>query len=338
MSIKVSVIVPIYNVENYLSQCLESIINQTLTDIEIICVNDGSTDSSKQIIENFLKNDKRIISVNKHNEGYGAACNTGLRLARGEYISIIEADDFIDQNMLKDLYKLATENKSDIVKASYYEYKNFNINEESIEKINWSKQYSMPDKTFTIKDCPQLLYFHPSIWSCIYKREFLNKNNISFVETKGAGWVDNPFQIQTLCLAKRIFYSDNPYYYYRLDNPNSSSNIVNISNPFDRSDEVHSLITSYNINDNNILAHLYKREFSYIHIVLNGIQENMFETAYKKINDMIKRMDKDIIKNNQYINEYEKSFYEKCQTKDGIKEMMYKIKENNTKVKVTCND
>ena len=100
MDYKISVIVPVYNVENYLSQCMESIINQTLKDIEIICINDGSTDLSKEILEKFQKEDKRIILVSKSNGGYGSACNTGLSLARGEYISIVEPDDYIDKNML----------------------------------------------------------------------------------------------------------------------------------------------------------------------------------------------------------------------------------------------
>ncbi len=334
MKHKISVIVPVYNVENYLAQCIESIINQTLRDIEIICINDGSSDSSKEILEKFQNEDKRIIIINKTNGGYGSSCNAGINLAKGEYISIVESDDFIDKNMFEDLYNFAKENNADVVKSAYYEFKD---EDSEISKINWSKQYKMPEKTFQIKDCTQLVYFHPSIWSCIYKKTFLDKNNIRFVEAKGAGWADNPFQIQTLCLAKRIFYTDNAYYYYRLTNPASSSNIVNIKNPFDRSDEVHGFLDKNKIKDKNFYAHLYKREMSYIHIVLGGITPELFDFACEKINQMVKRMNKNILYQNKFVNDYEKWVYERCLSKDGILELTKRIQEQKRKAPIVIN-
>lgn len=324
MGHKISVIVPVYNVENYLSQCLESILNQTLTDIEIICINDGSTDSSAEILKEFQKEDERVFVLNKTNSGYGSSCNAGLRLSRGEYISIIESDDYIDKNMLDDLYNLAKEHNADVVKSSYYEYEDIN---NTVSKINWSEEYNMPKDAFKIADCTQLVYFHPSIWSCIYKKSFLDKNSIRFVEAKGAGWADNPFQMQTLCLAQKILYTDNAYYYYRLTNPSSSSNIVNIKNPFDRSDEVHEFLMKHKIRDKNLFAHLYKREISYIHTVLAGVSAELFDFACKKIDDMIRRMDRKILFSNKYVNDYEKSFYEDCKSKEGIKTLMKRIQK-----------
>ena len=122
MDIKVSVIVPVYNVENYLKQAISSVINQTLKEIEIICVNDGSTDSSKAILDEYQKSDDRIIVVNKSNKGYGAACNTGLKLARGKYVAILEPDDFIDAEMYENLYSLAQSCDADMVKSAFYEF------------------------------------------------------------------------------------------------------------------------------------------------------------------------------------------------------------------------
>ena len=335
MSYNVSVIVPVYNVENYLSQCLESILNQTLKNIEIICINDGSKDSSKNILEKYQSQDKRIVILNKSNAGYGAACNYGLMLAKGEYISIVEPDDFIDKRMYQDLYELASAKKADIVKSSYYEYRDYaESEEESINKINWSEQYKMPDETFTIENCPQFLYFHPSIWSCIYKTSFLKKNKIKFVEPKGAGWADNPFQVKTLCLAERIAYTDNAYYYYRLTNPQSSSSVVNINNPFDRSDEIHNFLDSNNINNENMLAHLYKREFGYIDIVLSCITTDLFDYAFTKINKLVKRMNTNIIYNNKFINDYEKNSFKNCLTKEGLTELMKQVKQRNNSLAV----
>ena len=119
---KVSIVVPIYNVEKYLRECLDSIVNQTLKDIEIICVNDGSTDSCPQILEEFSKKDNRIKVINKANSGYGASMNIGLAAATGEYIGIVESDDFVKTNMFEDLYNLAKENDADVVKSDWFYY------------------------------------------------------------------------------------------------------------------------------------------------------------------------------------------------------------------------
>ncbi len=327
MDYKVSVIIPVYNVENYLRECLDSIVNQTLDDLEILCINDGSTDSSGEILEEYRLKDSRVIVINKQNEGYGAACNTGLRMARGEYISIIESDDFIDSKMFEDMYNLAIRKNVDIVKSAFYEYED-RENGSNINKINWDEDYEMPQEVFNIEEHSQFIYFHPSIWSCIYKKEFLDKHNITFVEAKGAGWVDNPFQVQTLCLAKRIFYTNEAYYYYRLTNPTSSSNIVAISNPFDRTDEVHSFLNFIKEKDNDLWAHLYKREFSYIDTVLRGLTQELFPHACKLIKKMISDMDEYIINSNNLINDYEKDFCEQCKSDRGISNVMKVLQEN----------
>ena len=107
----VSVIVPVYNVEKFLDQALVSIENQTLRDIEIIVLNDGSTDSSPEIIKEHAKNDSRIIVSNKKNEGYGATCNKGMDLAKGEWIAIVEPDDWIDENMYFDMVNFASDSE-----------------------------------------------------------------------------------------------------------------------------------------------------------------------------------------------------------------------------------
>ena len=119
---KISIVVPVYNVEKYLKKCIESIINQSLQDIEIICVNDGSTDSSLEILNDFASKDKRVVVINKTNSGYGHTMNMGLNTATGEYIGIIESDDFADLRMFEELYKLAKDNDADIVKGDWYNY------------------------------------------------------------------------------------------------------------------------------------------------------------------------------------------------------------------------
>ena len=115
MNPQISVIVPIYNVEKYLAKCIDSIINQTLTNIEIILVNDGSTDNSRKIIDKYDKKDSRIKVIHKKNGGQGSARNAGLDIAKGEYIGFVDSDDWIDSNMYENLYNAAISNNADIV-------------------------------------------------------------------------------------------------------------------------------------------------------------------------------------------------------------------------------
>ena len=116
---KVSVLVPICNVEKYLAQCLDSLVNQTLQEIEIICINDGSTDNSLSIIKEFAAKDNRIVIIDKPNSGYGDSMNRGLAIAKGEYIGIVESDDFADVDMFEQLYRFAQLGNIDIVRFHF---------------------------------------------------------------------------------------------------------------------------------------------------------------------------------------------------------------------------
>ena len=120
---KVSVIVPVYNTAKYLKQCLQSLSVQTLKDIEIICVNDGSTDSSRQIIDHFTASDHRFKAIHKSNTGYGHSVNMGIRAAQGQYIGIVESDDFAEPDMFRSLYNAAEKNRVDFVKGNYNTYR-----------------------------------------------------------------------------------------------------------------------------------------------------------------------------------------------------------------------
>ena len=263
---KVSVIVPIYGVEKYLRECVDSILNQTLKDIEIILIDDGGKDNCPQIIDEYAQKDERIVAIHKANGGYGQTCNVGLERATGEYVAIVEPDDYIDCKMYEDLYNIAKKYESDIVKSCFFD--NLQSKQETrVKKTEWKD--SIPeDKSFTIKEYPYFLYYHPSIWSCIYKKEFLDKHNIKFVEAPGSGWTDNPFQVQTMCLAEKINYTSKAYYYWRRLNYNESDDLKDYTIPFKRSDEIHKWLHENNIDDENILVNLYKRELEYINIVL----------------------------------------------------------------------
>ena len=214
--IKLSILVPIYNVEQYLPDCLDSLCAQTLKNIEIICINDGSTDASGAILDEYAKNNANIKVINKKNSGYGDSMNRGLEAATGEYIGIVESDDYIDANGFEKLYELAKKTDADIVKANYY------YHSDDKDEIHEVVKNQKLNKAITISDDYSILIEEPGIWSAIYRRDFLNDNKIRFRTTPGASYQDTGFFFKTACAAKKIVYTKNAYLHYRTDNANSS--------------------------------------------------------------------------------------------------------------------
>lgn len=174
---KVSVVVPIYGVEKYLHQCVDSILAQTLKDIEIILVDDGSKDKCPEIVDEYAKKDPRIVSVHQPNGGYGRAVNHGIELAKGEYIGIIESDDWIEPTMYEKLYQKAVETNSDITKSNFYVYNSLlPINKQNTIWHSSRQDLSKaPDTPFSVEEYPQIIIFHASIWSN-YIKLTLSKN------------------------------------------------------------------------------------------------------------------------------------------------------------------
>jgi len=303
---KVSVIIPVYGVEAYLREALDSVLKQTLKDLEIILIDDGGKDNCPQIIDEYAQKDNRIIAIHKKNGGYGAACNLGLEIATGEYIAIFEPDDYIGPKMYEDLYNIAQIYNSDIVKSGFYE--NIQSAElQKIKKVKWDDDKIPQNRSFTAKECSFFLYYHPSIWTCIYKKEFLDKHNIRFVEAPGAGWTDNPFQVQTMCLAERINYTTEAYYYWRRLNYNVSHDLKDYRIPFARCKDTYNWLRKNNISDPKILYNWVRRELSYVDIVL-GMERIKNKNECSKL---IKNMCIDLenifdILNSRYLSEREK--------------------------------
>ena len=219
--IKVSIIIPIYNVEAYLRQCLDSVINQTLKEIEIICVNDGSTDSSLNIIQEYASKDNRIIVIDKKNSGYGHSMNVGIDASNGEYIGIVEPDDFVALDMFEVLYNSAVSNDVEIVKSDFYRFieKDNNIIRTYIQL---TKNQYFYNRVIIPKYEQEVFKFVMNTWTGLYKRQFLVSNNIRHNETPGASFQDNGFWFQGFCLTKSLYLIDKSFYMNRRDNPNSS--------------------------------------------------------------------------------------------------------------------
>ena len=215
-TVKVSIVVPIYNAAKYLRGCLDSLMSQSLKSLEIILVNDGSTDDSLDIAKEYAKLDKRFKILNKYNTGYGDSMNKGIKMAKGEYIGIVEPDDFCAISMFEKLLNIAEKNQVDIARGGYYHYSNNET--QKTEPIYMKKKKGVINP---LQDYGAF-YETPAIWSAIYRRDFLEDNKIEFLNTPGASYQDAGFHFKTLACAGRIAYIDEPLYYYRVDNPNSS--------------------------------------------------------------------------------------------------------------------
>ncbi|WP_407377218.1 glycosyltransferase family 2 protein [Methanobrevibacter sp.] len=222
--VKISVIVPVYNVEKYLSECMDSLVNQTFEDIEIICVNDGSTDTSPEILENYAKEDRRIKIISQENQGLGAARNRGIKHSNGDYLFFIDSDDFLELNTLKLLYDNAVSNDSDIVFYRLYKYLDG-------EKINFP-MYRF-NKIFKDVDFDHFTFDYHNIKTHVlnggynsvvklYKKAFLDRYD-DFYFTEGIAFEDVLFHVKVMLRAKRISHVPQQLYYYRI-NENSIMN------------------------------------------------------------------------------------------------------------------
>lgn len=217
---KVSILMPACNVEKFLRECMDSVVGQTLKDIEIICIDDGSKDSTGDILDEYAEQDDRIKVIHKPNSGYGHSMNVGLQNATGEYVGIIETDDFADPDMFEKLYEVAKRTDADVVKSNYYTY--VSQPEPKSELMEVLKDYNLYEKVFNPSTELEVFRVRPSIWSGIYRREMLVKNNIWFTETPGASYQDASFAFKVWASAERACLVKEPYLHYRTDNANSS--------------------------------------------------------------------------------------------------------------------
>lgn len=218
---KVTVLVPICNVERYLEECLDSLVAQSYTDFEVLCINDGSTDGSLAIIHRYMEADARFRVIDKPNSGYGASMNMGLANAIGEYIAILESDDFFEPNALELLVDAAERNQSDVVKADFYLYWSPPQERDELFRIVDEQEVG---RTVRPIDDLAIFFRKPSIWSALYRTNFLKDNGIDFLETPGASYQDAGFNFKVWASAARATFIADPILHYRQDNEKSSVN------------------------------------------------------------------------------------------------------------------
>ncbi|MBO4352521.1 MAG: glycosyltransferase, partial [Eggerthellaceae bacterium] len=214
---KVSVLVPVYNMARYLPQCLDALLAQTLGEIEIIAVNDGSTDVSLAILQDYAGRDRMMRIIDKRNSGYGDSLNKALEVAKGEYVGIVEPDDFPGVTMFSRLYRAAKRYDVDVVKCNYFEHR------EGRDTPNWNLDGFAYNKPFDPADTPAIICTAPTIWTGLYRREFLQREGIDFRTTPGASFQDAGFALKVWFAARSAVLVRRPLLHYRVDNPGSSS-------------------------------------------------------------------------------------------------------------------
>ena len=216
---KISIIVPVYNTEKYLRKCLDSLVNQTLSDIEIICINDCSTDNSLEILRKYASKDNRIKVIDfKDNRGAAYARNVGIEEANGEYIGFVDSDDFVDLDFYEKLYNKAIKTGADAVKGNVLEYD---------EKTGKSELTFFYDQNEKIRE--NTAYFLYGFTSAIYKKLFLTEYDIKFPE--GISYFEDPyFSIKCCVNCKNVVFDDSAKYYYFQYGQSSVSNHAILSN------------------------------------------------------------------------------------------------------------
>ena len=288
----VSLVVPIYNVADYLEQCLASIQSQSYTNLEIICLNDGSTDTSLALLEAHAARDGRMGIIDKENEGYGATCNRGIIAAHGRWVGIVEPDDYLEPTMVQELVDLIEahggEDKVDIARSAYWRVFGNQKNGRAGAKSQFkgtvgAAEYRVPcaykgrvkpkQQPCSIDQMEQLLLHHPAIWTALYRKDFLDDNNIAFKEVPGAGWVDNPFLIASHCCGARLVYTDSALYNYRENGYAEAATFAqrqpNV--PLERWNDMMDIVEAHRITSSVVLDALTLRGINYALLTTNAL-------------------------------------------------------------------
>lgn len=270
---KVSIIIPIYNMESCLEDCLTSLVNQSLKDIEIICVNDGSTDKSLEILNGFATKDKRFIIIDQENTGQGIARNNALKLVKGEYIGFMDHDDWTEPTMFETLYNTAIKFDCDLVEESFIinnEPRHYTKKQKNKLKLPVGKPFTAEYKKKYIFS-PKL-----AVWNKLYKTDFIKSNHIEFMSTRIGE--DLIFTILSRALAKRIVYIDNADYHYKIQN---KYNIPKDNKP---KKSINPNYTGFCDEVRNILIK---------HNVFSNIEDEFYCWTTERLSDKWKRLDND---------------------------------------------
>lgn len=283
---KVSVIVPVYNVERYIDRCMQSLLNQSLQDIEIIIVDDGSPDNCPILCDKYSQKDNRVKVVHKKNAGLGYARNSGLEIATGEYVAFIDSDDFIDKNMFEYLYKLAHDKSLDVIYCGFNTYRNNKVVSTKSEE-NTYKEYQGIDCYEVLKGMlgnlgnkNKIVKYEMSVWHSLYKLDTIKKNNITFCSEREFISEDIIFHIDLIRHCNKIAFIPERFYYYCVNNNSLSKSFKN--DRFERHLILFNEITR-RLKDNNydfpknIANNLFLLKIRYDFTIINSYQLTFWE-------------------------------------------------------------
>lgn len=272
---EISVIVPIYNSEKYLKKCLDCLINQTLKNIEIILVDDGSPDNSFEIYEEYAKKDNRIIVIKQSNQKQGAARNRGVEIANGEYIGFVDCDDFVDLNFFEIMLKTAKKHSADMAMASVIKV--------SREKTKY--KWKIKQEEVFHCDYDKFVKAHQNKnaapYNKIYKKSFIEKYHIKFPE--GVFYEDGPFSVKAVHYANKFVTTPFVNYYY-LKNPTSTVNSKqtekHLADALNAKNEILNFVKNNNISVPPNTFHYTKKIFKIFGIPILSIKENLKKETF----------------------------------------------------------
>lgn len=325
---KISVIIPVYNVEKYLKECLDTILNQTFSDFEVICVNDGSTDNSLIILEEYAKNDKRFKIISQENQGQGVAKNKGIDLAKGDYILFVDPDDWIELNTFEIMYKKFLETDVDVIQFDYnlhYEtgkycdtkaykkklkrYFNYSIKNGDIYNWNYISKKQLHNMSLYASDKA-------------YKMDFIKQNNIKFAPNKNGE--DHIFSFEANLLANEILYLNKSFYHYRKRNGSAVNKV---------SDENFCVFENIKLIKSFLITNNFYEEYSnsFNEYVINLLSWHYVNIPIDSV-EKYKSRCQEILSIKDY-----KRFIQKTKIKKSFIEQIFSIKnqkENGIKIKV----
>lgn len=324
---KVSIILPVYNVEKSINKCVESIVKQTFKEIEIIIINDGSSDGTRNIIEKLSSLDERIIIVNQRNTGVGGARNKGLDMAQGEYCLFIDGDDYINPVMVEVMYKMITKFKCDVVQCSYNIITNDNVKNIKYD-IPFNKVITGNEIESYLKRPLILGNLSTYIWDKIYNVEFLKKNQIKFEDKIiFEDWYFNMDIISKM--SSFLYIEDNLYNYVVYDESLSKKNYDNYDEMIiDLQEKKYKFMTSWGMNTKEYTEQFYLSIGNDILKIINYIynKEKSFTQRIKRLNKLSRN--KFLVKN-FYLDNYKIFINRSSMNKLYSRALFYGLKYKN---------
>lgn len=219
----VTVIMPSLNVKKYIKECMDSVVAQSLQELEILCIDAGSTDGTLEMLKEYARSDQRIKLLHSTMKSYGKQINMGVDLAKGKYIAVVETDDYLDYHMYETLYEIAEKNTLDFVKSDFMGFLKLCNGQIYFDKGKVWPDDKLYGRVLSVEEYPKLYIRDVNIWKGLYNRDFLIKNKIRLNETPGAAFQDIGFCHLLLAYAQRGMYIKDMLYFYRRDNETSSS-------------------------------------------------------------------------------------------------------------------